>query len=131
MSDPDPVPLKLLLDQGIPAEAALHFRQLGYDCWHVSEIGMQQAEDEQIMSVAQERGCVVITLEADFHSLLAVRGLCGPSVIRLRREGCRSQAVVRLVEPALRDYHAELSRGAIISVKERKTTCHRLPVGNR
>jgi predicted nuclease of predicted toxin-antitoxin system len=131
VSEPDSVPLKLLLDQGIPADAALLFRELGYECWHVSEFGMQQAEDEDILSFARGRDCVVITLDADFHALVAVRGLHGPSVIRLRREGCRARTVVRLLEGVLSSRRADLANGALVSVKERRTTCHRLPVGDR
>lgn len=58
--------MKLLLDQGMPADAASMFRQLGIECRHVSEMGMQKAEDEEILSCARDEGCVVITLDADF-----------------------------------------------------------------
>ena len=131
MNDPEAAPLSLLLDQGLPADAVSLLRELGYECWHVSEFGMQRAEDEDILSFAHERGCVVVTLDADFHALVAVRGLRGPSVIRIRREGCRAQTVVRLLEGVLRSRRADLLEGALISVKQHRTTCHRLPVGNR
>ena len=90
---------------------------------------MQRAEDEDILSLAQERGWVVITLDADFHALVAVRSLAGPSVIRLRREGCRAEQVVGLLQGVLIRFHAELASGALVSVKEHRVTCHRLPVG--
>jgi predicted nuclease of predicted toxin-antitoxin system len=92
---------------------------------------MQKAEDEDSLSFAREHGCVVVTLDADFHALVALRALLGPSVIRIRREGCRAQTVVRLLEGVLRTNRADLAEGALISVKEHRTTCHRLPVGNR
>jgi predicted nuclease of predicted toxin-antitoxin system len=107
------------------------FRELGYPCWHVSELGMQKAEDEGILTFAHEQGRVVITLGADFHALVAVRGLLGPSVIRLRREGCRAETFVTLLEGVLRRHHSELVDGALISVKEHQMTCHLLPVGKR
>jgi predicted nuclease of predicted toxin-antitoxin system len=66
---------RLLLDQGLPADAAGLFRELGYDCRHVSELGLQKASDEQILVLAAEQRRVVITLDSDFHALLAVRGL--------------------------------------------------------
>lgn len=95
MSRSDLPAIKLLLDQGIPADAALTSRQLGYECRHVSELAMQKAEDEEILSLAREQGSVVITLDADFHALIAVRGLTTPSVVRLRRQGCRAETVVK------------------------------------
>jgi predicted nuclease of predicted toxin-antitoxin system len=123
--------LKLILDQGVPADAAHLFRQLGYECWHVSELAMQRAADEEILAMAHERGCAVITLDADFHALVAVRGLAGPSVVRLRREGCRAETLVNILHPVLSRYRLDLNNGALISVKERRVTCHRLPVGSQ
>ena len=121
--------LKLVLDQGVPADAAPLFRQLGYECQHVSEVGMSRADDEEILSFAAERGFAVITLDADFHALLAVNRWRGTSVLRLRREGCRAEAVVEIVEPVLTRYRAELARGAMVSIKEGRVTCHLLPIG--
>jgi len=121
--------IKLLLDQGIPADAAPMFRQLGYEGRHVSELGLQKAEDEEILTPAREQGSVVITLDADFHALIAVRGLSAPSVVRLRREGCRAETAVGILDPVLEHYRVDLEKGALISVKEHRVTCHRLPVG--
>ena len=121
--------LKLVLDQGVPADAATLFRQLGYECLHVSEAGMSRAGDEEILAFAAERGAVVVTLDADFHALVAVKKSTGPSVIRLRREGCRAEALVGMVEPVLRRYREELAGGSLISIKEGRVMCHRLPIG--
>jgi predicted nuclease of predicted toxin-antitoxin system len=120
--------LKLLLDQGLPAEAASLFRELGYECSHVSESGMQRAKDEEILNFARDNGSVVVTLDADFHALIAVGGLSTPSVVRLRREGCRAEMAVGILSPVLERYRVDLTRGALISVKEHRVTCHRLPV---
>ena len=122
-------PLKLLLDQGIPADSTQLFRTLGYECWHVGELGFHRAEDEEILSLAAERGAVVITLDADFHALVAVRGLRRPSVVRLRREGCRAEVVVRIVSEVLVRYRHQLEEGCLISIREHRASVHRLPVG--
>ncbi len=65
---------------GNAVDAAQLFRRLGYECLHVSELGMQRAEDEEILAFARDQGCVVITLDADFHTFVAVWGLSAPSV---------------------------------------------------
>ena len=90
---------------------------------------MQRAEDEEILAWAVERGCVLLTLDADFHALVAVRSLRKPSVVRLRREGCRAEAVVAILGPVLERYAQDLADGVLISVKEHRVTSHRLPVG--
>jgi predicted nuclease of predicted toxin-antitoxin system len=121
--------LRLLLDQGVPADAAIRFRQLGYESSHVSEFGMQRAEERSHPLFAIKHDWIVVTLDADFHSLVAVRSLSGPSVIRLRREGCRAEAIVSSLIGVLTSYRSELASGCLISVKEHRITCHRLPIG--
>ena len=75
------------------------------------------------------RNAVVVTLDADFHAILAVSGAQGPSVIRIRLQGLGAPEVVAVVGKVLASFEAELKRGALITVKALKTTCHRLPVG--
>ena len=64
--------MKLLLDQGLPLSAAILLRETEVDAVHVSEIGMFAAEDAEIIQKAREKGCVVATLDADSHTLLAL-----------------------------------------------------------
>jgi len=85
---------------------------LGYVCHHVVEFGMQTAEDEEILEKAIAEGCTVITLDADFHTLVAVRGLRAPSVIRLRREGCRAEQVVQIIRDVVQRNRAHLAKVA-------------------
>ena len=121
--------MRLILDQGVPHDAAALLRSLGYDCTHVGEIGMSKAADEEIVALALERSAVVVTLDADFHAILAVSAAQGPSVIRMRLQGLGAPEVVAVVRKVLASFDVELRRGALITVKALKTTCHRLPIG--
>ena len=121
--------MRLVLDQGIPRDAAAILRSLGHDCMHVGEIGMSKAFDEEILAFSLGRNAVVVTLDADFHAILAVSGAHGPSVIRLRLQGLGASKVVEVVRRVLASFDAELKRGSLVTVKALKTTCHRLPVG--
>jgi predicted nuclease of predicted toxin-antitoxin system len=105
-------------------------RDLGHECEHVAEIGMWKAADDEILAYALEKRAVVVTLDADFRTILAVRRASGPSVIRLRVEGLRAPDVVRLLQDVLSGFEAELRRGSLVTVKSRKTTSHRLPIGS-
>ena len=67
----------LVLDQGIPRDAAVRLREFGYECLHVGEVGMSTAVDEEILGFALGRRAVVVTLDADFHAILAVSGAPG------------------------------------------------------
>jgi hypothetical protein len=64
----------LLLDQGLPRSAAALLTQAGWDVIHVSEIGMSRADDVDILQRARTEARICITLDADFHSLLAISG---------------------------------------------------------
>lgn len=121
--------MRLVLDQGVPHDAAALLRSLGFDCMHVGEIGMSKAADEEILAFSLGRNAVVVTLDADFHAILAVSGAEGPSVIRMRLQGLGAPEVVEVVRKVLASFEAELKRGSLITVKVLKTTCHRLPIG--
>ena len=89
---------------------------------------MKSHSDEAIMGLASQLHAVVVTLDADFHPLIAVQRLTRPSVIRLRMEGCRAEAFVNVVEPVLTRFKVEILNGALISIRGTRVTCHLLPI---
>jgi predicted nuclease of predicted toxin-antitoxin system len=121
--------IRVLPDQGVPRDAAALLRELGYDCTHAGEIGMSQASDQEIIAWSLERMATVVTLDADFHAILAVSGAAGPSVIRILRQGLDAFAVVELIKTVLVDYQLDMWRGSLVTIKLNKTTCHKLPIG--
>lgn len=122
---------RVVLDQGVPRDAASMLRELGYECTHVGEVGMSRASDHEIIAWSVQQKAIVITLDADFHAILAVSGATGPSVIRIRRQGLDAVRVVEVAKRVLVDYSDELRRGSLVTVKLNKITCHRLPIGGR
>jgi len=71
---------------------------------------------------------VVVTLEADFHALLALSGITGPSVIRIRIEGLRGENLARLLVSVIEICDHDLLKGATVSVTENGVRIRRLPV---
>ena len=90
---------------------------------------MGKAADDEIVAWSSGKNAIVVTLDADFHTILAVSGASGPSVIRLRMQGLGAPEVVELVQKVLAGFEADLKRGSLVTVKAHKTTCHRLPIG--
>ena len=82
------------------------------------------------MHLSLDRKAIVVTLDADFHKILAVSGANGPSVIRLRIQGLGAQDVVALVQNVLAKFADDLKRGSLVTLKTHKMTRHRLPIGN-
>ena len=64
--------MKLLLDQGTPRSAASRLRQAGLEAVHTGECGLAEASDAEIIQRAAEQDRIVVTLDADFHALLAL-----------------------------------------------------------
>jgi predicted nuclease of predicted toxin-antitoxin system len=91
---------------------------------------MSKATDEEILAYLLERDAIVVTLDADFHAILAVAGASGPSVIRLRLQGLGAPKVVEIIQNVLASFETDLKRGCLITVRVHKTTCHWLPVGS-
>jgi predicted nuclease of predicted toxin-antitoxin system len=70
--------VKLLLDQGLPRAAAAELAALGWDVVHVGEIGMAAATDQEILRRALAEQRAVVTLDADFHTILALENASAP-----------------------------------------------------
>mgnify|MGYP002624209362 CR=1 FL=1 len=120
--------MKILLDQGVPRTCAVFLRQAGVDAVHGSEVGLSTARDDFILEEAGRQGRVVVTLDADFHSYLALSGALRPSVIRIRLEGLRGEEMSRLLQNVIHQCHTELQAGALISVQENRIRIRRLPI---
>lgn len=93
-----------------------------------SDIGLDRASDPEILDYARNQGQLIITLDADFHSLLAVSGARSPSVIRIRREGLRGAEVASLIQQVLVRVGDQLESGAMVTVTEGSIRLHHLPV---
>jgi predicted nuclease of predicted toxin-antitoxin system len=100
----------------------------GWTSEHVGEVGFSQAEDIEIVRLARERNAVVVTLDADFHAILAVSEASGPSTIRLRLQGADGAQVAHLVADLIGRFADPLRRGCLLTVKPKKITCHMLPI---
>lgn len=120
--------MSLLLDQGIPRSTASILRDAGFDAVHAGEIGLAEAEDREILQAAAIETRIVVTLDADFHTLLAISRAKEPSVIRIRIEGLRADDVSLLIRYVLSECKDDLKPGAMVSVSKTQVRVRRLPV---
>ena len=61
-----------MLDQGIPYSTTEFLRQVHWDVVHTVDLHLERAMDRQIIEYARQEGRVCATLDADFHSIIAV-----------------------------------------------------------
>ena len=120
--------MKLLLDQGLPRAAVGLLCASGHDAIHVGDIGMAGADDTTILAHARLEQRIVVTLDADFHALLAIGHATQPSVIRIRIEGLKGPELSALLSTVLGSCREALSRGAVVSVRKQATRVHYLPL---
>jgi len=121
--------MKLLLDQGIPRSTVGHLASVGVVAEHVGDLGMARASDANILDVARERQAVVVTLDADFHALLARSRATGPSVVRIRVEGLKGEQAATLLSQVLAVAAAVIEAGAVVSVTASRIRVRMLPIG--
>jgi predicted nuclease of predicted toxin-antitoxin system len=120
--------MKLLLDQGLPLSAAALLRDAGIDTIHVGEIDMSEAEDAEIIQRAKDERRVVVTLDADFHTLLALDEAVSPSVIRIRIERLRAPTLADLLLTTLAECAEDLEQGSAVTIEPSRIRIRRLPL---
>jgi predicted nuclease of predicted toxin-antitoxin system len=122
--------MKLLLDQGLPRSAVALLYEAGIDAIHVADIGLSAADDTDILQRAREDERVVVTLDADFHALLALAEATSPSVVRIRIERLRAQALTNLLLRVFSECGEDLELGAVVTVEPNRIRVRRLPLVN-
>ncbi|MBW2249323.1 MAG: DUF5615 family PIN-like protein [Deltaproteobacteria bacterium] len=120
--------MRLLLDQGLPRSSAEILRNKGWNIQHTGEIGMSRATDRQILEYARDEQRIVITLDSDFHAILAVENLDSPSVVRIRQEGLRGPELAELVEKIWSKIGKHLENGAMATITEKAIRIRKIPL---
>lgn len=103
-------------------------RASGWRVDHVGELGMAQASDSEILAEAWRRDAFIITLDADFHTLLAITGANRPSVVRLRIQGLDADALASLLINLRPQFDSAIRNGAAISVDGNSMRIRHLPL---
>jgi predicted nuclease of predicted toxin-antitoxin system len=118
--------MKLLLDQDVYAVTARFLNNLGHDVVPAAPIGPSQAEDEEILRVAQGQDRVRVTRDRDFGNLVFVQAL-GAGVLYLRILPSTQNAVHAELERVLSTYTEEELTRAFVVVEAGGHRIRRLP----
>jgi predicted nuclease of predicted toxin-antitoxin system len=120
--------MRWLLDQGLPRSATKYLNDSGHDAIHTGDIGMASASDSSILKLAAVESRIIVTLDSDFHALLAVSGATKPSVTRIREEGLKGEALARIVSAIALQYEVALLSGCVMSYQDGKVRYRSLPL---
>jgi len=97
---------------------------------HTGDIGLSKATDRAILDYARAEKRTVITLDADFHAILAVENAEAPSVIRIRIEGLKGHELSDLIKKIWPEIQEQLKIGAMVSVTERSVRIRKMPISD-
>jgi len=119
---------RVLLDQGLPRSPAKLLSAAGWDAAHVADIGLSRAEDSRILERARQEARTCVTLDADFHALLATSEAKSPSVVRIRREGLNGKAICDLLLKIWPRIDSAVNEGALVTITEGSVRVRALPI---
>jgi len=120
--------MKILLDQGLPLSTAERLRKIDYDAVHTGEVNLSTALDSEIIEFAVREKRIIVTLDSDFHAWIALESATAPTVIRIREEGLKAEAMSNLIHKVILQCNEELSRGALVSATTRQIRIRNLPI---
>ena len=122
--------MRLLVDNAaLSPIVASGLREAGHDVVHARDGGLQAADDETLLFLAEREERVIVSADTDFGALLALRRMPKPSFVLLRRTmGNRPDQVVQLLRGLLPRVSPELEAGAIVTITENRIRIRTLPV---
>jgi predicted nuclease of predicted toxin-antitoxin system len=120
--------MRLLIDMNLSPKWEGFLRQSGFDAAHWSQVGSPRAGDPEIMAHARANGFVVLTNDLDFGSILAATGGDAPSVVQIRAEDCRVEAIGKTVVDAIKLASDQLAKGALVTVDVARLRVTMLPI---
>src|SRR5262245_21821080 len=121
--------MKFLIDNALSPALADFLQQAGHDAINVRSVGLQHADDDAIFDRAAAEGRILVTADADFGTLLAVRSSRQPSVIQFRGEGSRTpDALARTLLANLAQLVDSLENGCIVTFEPARVRVRLLPI---
>ena len=100
----------------------------GHESIHVRDVGLNDAPDEKIIQYAHKHGYYCLTLDADFHAILALSGESQPSVIRFRIEGLKAPEFLQILQRAFPRLKSDMEKGALVSIRRETIRNRPLPI---
>lgn len=116
--------MKFLIDQNRSPRLAGLLREAGHDAVHTLELGLERAEDDELLGAAADEERVVVTGDTDFGALLALARSRSPSVILFRaRNMPRAEHQAAIILDHLYDVAEDLEQGGNSCDRRRPYSC--------
>lgn len=120
--------MKVLVDMNLSPRWVDLLGQAGFESAHWIDLGPKDASDAQVMDFARTNDYVVLTHDLDFGAILAATRATKPSVVQVRAEDIRPQAIGAQVVAALHQQSSQLQEGALLTIDVARTRVRILPL---
>jgi len=99
------------------------FAAAGFSADHWTAVGSPSASDSEVMAYALAQGHVGVTQDLDFSAILAASRAQSRSVILIRADDLRTEAIGESLLAVLRQLQSELAAGALVTVDADGLAC--------
>lgn len=120
--------MKFLLNMNVPRKLAMALSQANHLCRHAGDIGLDRADDTEIMAAARQSGEIILTHDLDYGHLLAFEGTRSPSVIIFRLRDSQPSNLFRQLMSSLLKLEPFLAKGAIVVIEDENLRIRPLPI---
>ncbi len=121
--------MRFLIDQCLSPDFAEVLAEAGHDVVHLRDVGMQRANDREVLDFTRTQDRVLVSADTDFGTLLAQSAARRPSVVIFRRTTRRrATAQAGLLLANLAVISEALDEGSVVVLEEARLRVRRLPI---
>ena len=102
--------MRFLVDANLPPALARWISEQGYDCEHVSDLGLANAKDQEIWVYARANNAIIVSKDEDFV-LLRATNTFGPQIVWVRIGNATRRVLLPLFASAWSALLAGLEQG--------------------
>jgi len=120
--------VKWLIDNALSFRFSDELVRLGHDAVHMRKHLPANATDAQVLELAANQGRCVVSMDADFGTLLAATGAATPSFLMFRTTRRATPQLVAALVDVLPQVEADLARGAVVVIADDRVRIRPLPL---
>lgn len=120
--------MKFILDENLPPSLVEKLKSIGYESYHVNEVGYSNTADSKIAALAKRENAVILTHDTDFGTIMALNEDDKPSIILFRWQTISVNSLFLFLEEYLPQLEIDLEKGSFIVVDDNKIRVRTLPL---